>query len=1129
MDNIYRNMPANRNYTTNVIRPRIVSNGVMAIKKVLLLGSGGLKIGQAGEFDYSGTQAIKALKEEGINVVLMNPNIATVQTDLPADLPAEASAQAGALSKAGEKMADTVYFLPLTLQFATQIIKKERPDAILLGFGGQTALNLGLELDTHGVLSKYHVRVLGTPLATIRDTEDRELFVKRLREIGVKTARSQAVRNIADARRAAEKIGYPVMVRAGFALGGEGSGVVRTAAELSQKLRVIFRSSPQVLIEEDLCGWKEIEYEVVRDRADNCITVCNMENIDPMGVHTGESMVVAPSQTLNNEEYHRLRAIAIKTIRHLGIVGECNIQYALNPKNGDYRVIEVNARLSRSSALASKATGYPLAFVAAKLAIGHTLPNLKNSVTRVTTACFEPALDYIVLKIPRWDLGKFQNAIPHIGTEMKSVGEVMAIGRSFEEVLQKALRMCSIGAGGFTAHKNGNFKVPKYLKEIKKPTTRRIFAIAEALHARVGVKKIHALSKIDLWFLEKMWNIIKFERKLSRSRFGREMVLEAKRLGFSDAQIAIITKNTEEHIRAARLRYGVIPVIKQIDTLAGEFPAKTNYLYLTYNGTTSDITRGKNSMVVLGSGPYSIGSSVEFDWSCVQALKTLKANKFETIMINSNPETVSTDYDMSDRLYFEELSLERVLDIVEFEKPRGVVVSTGGQIPNGLALPLYRHKVRVLGTSPKNIDRAEDRHVFSKLLDRLQIDQPAWVELTTARAASSIGYPVLVRPSYVLSGSAMSVAYDEQSLTKFLKRAADVSSEHPVVISKFIENAREIEIDGVASRGKLVVYAISEHVENAGTHSGDATVVLPPQRTYLETIRRAKQITKAIIKELKITGPFNMQFLAKDNHLQVIECNVRASRSFPFVSKVTGYNFIDIAMRAMLAPLEKSRPKAAEAASPAGRSLTGRGLDVSGEYRTLELDYIAVKSPQFSYARIKGADPVSYVEMASTGEVACFGDSYSEALIKSMLSAGFRLPKKNILVSLGKEENKVKLLPAMHALHEMKFKLFATEHTADFLRENNIPCEKVYKISSKKEPSVGALLEDEHLDLIINIPTRTFGRESTDGFIIRRKAIDMNISLITNRQLAEGFIMALAELRGNGLKTKSWKEYRAEK
>lgn len=1054
-------------------------------KKVLLLGSGGLKIGQAGEFDYSGSQAIKAFKEEDIAVVLMNPNIATVQTD--------------------EKLADKVYFLPLTVEYAEEVIAREKPDAIALSFGGQTALNLGLALDERGTLKKYRVRVLGTPISTIRDTEDRDLFVQRLNEIGVKSAMSRAARTIPDALRAAAEIKFPVMVRAGFALGGEGSGIVKNARELSAKLEQVFRSVPQVLIEEYLGGWKEVEYEVVRDAADNCITVCNMENIDPMGVHTGESIVIAPSQTLSNEEYHRLREIALQTIRHLGIVGECNIQYALDPKTGDYRVIEVNARLSRSSALASKATGYPLAFVAAKLALGYTLTELKNSITKRTIACFEPALDYVVLKMPRWDLAKFENAAARIGTEMKSVGEVMAIGRSFEEVLQKALRMLSIGADGFTAHRNGNFKIPSYAKEIKDPTSRRIFAIAEALRGGMSVKKIHELSKIDPWFLEKMRHIIDIEKQLKRGKLARQLLLEAKRAGFSDRQIAVASKSREDDIRTLRIRNKVTPVVKQIDTLAGEFPAHTNYLYMTYHGTEHDIAPGSHQSAVLGSGPYAIGSSVEFDWSCVQALHTLKSRGFNTIMINYNPETVSTDYDMSDRLYFEELSLERILDIVEYEKPEGVVISTGGQIPNNLALPLAGKKVPILGTSPNNINRAEDRHIFSKMLDALKIDQPGWAELTTTGAAkktaAALGYPVLVRPSYVLSGAAMSVAYDEKALIRFLKRAAAVNSEHPVVISKFVENAREIEIDGVAQDGKLMLYAITEHVENAGTHSGDATVVLPPQRTYLETIRRAKQNAKAIIKELRITGPFNIQFLAKDNHLMVIEANVRASRSFPFVSKVTGHNFIDIAIKAML------------------------GEPVEGDYRTVELDTVAVKSPQFSYNRIKGADPIHYVEMASTGEVACFGDSYSEALIRSMLAAGFRLPKKNILISLGKEENKIKLLPALKKLSEMKFVLFATEHTADFLLKNKIKCRKVYKIHRKKKPNVSELLASGELDLIINIPARALARESEDGFVIRRAAVDLNIPLITNRQLAEAFIMAFAEMQDAPLTVKAWKEY----
>jgi carbamoyl-phosphate synthase large subunit len=1056
-------------------------------KKVLLLGSGGLKIGQAGEFDYSGSQAIKALKEEGIKVVLMNPNIATVQTD--------------------DMLADTVYFLPLTEQFATQVIKKERPDSILLSFGGQTALNLGLALEERGVLKKYDVDVLGTPVSVIRDTEDRELFIKRLNEIGVHTARSYATRSVKEALSSAEKIGFPVMMRSGFALGGEGSGVIRDAKELEARLSEAFSTTSQVLIEENLLGWKEVEYEVVRDISDNCITVCNMENIDPMGVHTGESMVVAPSQTLSNEEYHNLREVAIRTIRHLGIVGECNIQYALNPRTSEYRVIEVNARLSRSSALASKATGYPLAFVAAKLSLGYKLTDIKNSVTKQTSACFEPALDYLVLKMPRWDLAKFDNAARKIGTEMKSVGEVMAIGRSFEEVLQKALRMLNIGADGFTAQRSNNFKMPEYLKEIKEPTTQRIFAIAEALRANVSPEKIHDLSKIDMWFLEKMKNVTDCEKELKRGKLDAKKMWYAKKLGFSDAQIAVIKKKEESDIRTMRKRMKVVPVVKQIDTLAGEFPAQTNYLYLTYHGTQNDIARGKNQIAVLGSGPYCIGSSVEFDWSCVQALKTLQAEKFKTIMINSNPETVSTDYDMSDRLYFEELTLERILDIVDFENPKSVVVSTGGQIPNNLALKLHKSGVKILGTKPEDINRAEDRHVFSKLLDELGVDQPEWSELTTIesakKAAAKLGYPVLVRPSYVLSGSAMKVAFDEMSLTDFLKRAAALNSDHPVVISKFIENGREIEIDGVAQDGKLVIYAISEHVENAGTHSGDATVVLPPQRTYLETIRRAKDITKATVKALKITGPFNIQFIAKDNKIQVIECNVRASRSFPFVSKVTGYNFIDIATRAML------------------------GKNVHGNYRTVELDTVAVKSPQFSYSRIKGADPLGHVEMASTGEVACFGDSYSEALLKSMLAAGMRLPKKNILISLGGDENKIKLLPALEALRDMGFTMCATEHTTDFLNKHGIPCKKIYKIGEGKEPNVLSYIEHGKIDLMINIPTRPAARESADGFVIRRKAVDMNIPLITNRQLAEAFVMALVEQHGNGLKAKSWEEYRS--
>ncbi|MDD5356639.1 MAG: carbamoyl-phosphate synthase (glutamine-hydrolyzing) large subunit [Candidatus Pacebacteria bacterium] len=1042
------------------------------IKSILLLGSGGLKIGQAGEFDYSGSQAIKAFKEDGLRVVLMNPNIATVQTD--------------------EGFADKVYFLPLTLEYAEKIIADERPDAIALSFGGQTALNLGLELEESGILEKYKVIVLGTPTSAIRDTEDRALFTERLKEIDVHTARSFATSNTKEALEAGKKIGFPLMMRSGFALGGEGSGMIKNQKDLEIKTKEVFRSVSQVLIEEYLGGWKEVEYEVVRDVSDNCITVCNMENVDPMGIHTGESIVVAPSQTLSNREYHMLREVAIKTIRHLGIVGECNIQYALNPETSEYRVIEVNARLSRSSALASKATGYPLAFVAAKLILGYTLPELKNNVTKSTTACFEPALDYLVMKIPRWDLAKFENAATRIGTEMKSVGEVMAIGRSFEEVLQKGIRSLNIGADGFTAQHNGGFIIADVEGEIREPTTRRIFAIAQALRSGMSVARIHELSKIDKWFLEKMKNIILTEEKIQEARKLDDTLLkEAKQNGFSDLQIATLHKTTEERIRTIRKGRKILPVVKQIDTLAGEFPARTNYLYVTYHGTEDDVKPGKREIAVIGSGPYCIGSSVEFDWSCVQVLKTLRKEKRQTVMINCNPETVSTDYDESDRLYFEELTLERVLDIADFEKLEGIVVSTGGQIANNLALLLKNNGLKILGTSPDDIDRAEDRHTFSKLLDLHEVDQPQWIEATNRekalRYASEFGYPVLVRPSYVLSGSAMSVAYDEQSLIQCLAKAADISSDHPVVISKFIENAREIEIDGVAQNGKLVIYAITEHVENAGTHSGDATIVLPPQRTFLETVRRAKKITKAVIAELEITGPFNIQFLAKDNRIQVIECNVRASRSFPFVSKATGYNFIEIATRAML------------------------GKDVRGEYKTLDLDHVVVKSPQFSYGRIKGADPIGYVEMGSTGEVACFGDSFGEALISSMQASGMRLPKKNVLISLGKEENKIKLLSALHLLAQLGLTLYATEHTADFLNEQNIKCEKVFKIHTGSTPNVLSLIEGGNLDLIINIPARALSREREDGFIIRRKAIDHNIPLITNRQLAEAFIVALAE------------------
>lgn len=1061
-------------------------------KKVLLLGSGGLKIGQAGEFDYSGTQAVKALKEEGIRVVLMNPNIATVQTD--------------------RALADRVYFLPLTAHFATEVIKKERPDGILLSFGGQTALNLGLQLENEGVLKKYRVRVLGTPTNAIRDTEDRARFSKRLKEIGVTTARSRAVKTVAAARGAARALGYPVMVRSAYALGGEGSGKVDSEAALIERLETVLKTVPQVLIEEYLHGWKEIEYEVVRDANDNCITVCNMENIDPMGIHTGESMVVAPSQTLNNEEYHRLRSIAIKTIRHLGIVGECNIQYALNPKNGDYRVIEVNARLSRSSALASKATGYPLAFVAAKLALGYSLTEIKNSVTGITSACFEPSLDYLVLKMPRWDLAKFHGAPPVISSEMKSVGEVMAIGRTFEEVLQKAIRMVAIGANGFTAQRNGDFSIPRYRAVLKQPTTERVFALAEALRRGMSVAAIHRATGITPWFLEKMKNIIDLEHQIAKSKsLSASDLRTAKKMGFSDVQLSVITGIREKAIRARRKRLGITPYVKQIDTLAGEFPAKTNYLYLTYHGTEHDIEKGKNSVVVLGSGPYCIGSSVEFDWCSVQAVKALQRKKKETIIINYNPETVSTDYDMSDRLYFEELSLERVLDITDFEKPEGVVVSTGGQIPNNLAMPLKENNVPILGTNPSNINRAESRHIFSALLDKLGIEQPQWAELKSIegakKEAEKMGYPVLVRPSYVLSGAAMNIALHEGELEKFLNRAAVVSDEHPVVISKFIENAREIEIDGVAAHGDLNIYAITEHVENAGTHSGDATIVLPPQHTYLETVRRAKNVTKAIVKELDITGPFNIQFLARSNSLQVIELNVRASRSFPFVSKTTGHNFIDIATRLML------------------------GEKIKRTYQTVDLGYVAVKSPQFSYSRIKEVDPLGYVEMASTGEVACFGDTYDEALIKSMLAVGFRFPKKGIFVSIGGDAKKQKLLPELHVLAGTGLPMYATDGTAAFLKKHGIESKAVHKMRSGRHPDVNDLFSKHAIDLIINIPTRAYSRsggvtkQRKDGYMIRRRAVDLGIPLITNLQLAESFVKGLHAVSKKPMQTKHWSEY----
>lgn len=1060
---------------------------ILKPKKVLILGSGGLRIGQAGEFDYSGSQAIKALQEEGIKTVLFNPNIATVQTN--------------------EDMADRVYFLPITKDFVEEVIEKEKPDGLLLSFGGQTALNVGLELEDAGVLKKHDVAVLGTPTESIRDTEDRQRFSDRLKEIDVDIAHSIAVTTVEAGIQAAAEIGYPVMMRSAYSLGGKGSGRVGNEKELVARLKETFASVPQVLLEEYLGGWKEIEYEVVRDKYDNCVTVCNMENFDPMGIHTGESIVIAPSQTLTNEEYHKLRTIAMKTVRHLGIIGECNIQYTLNPKNGDYRVIEINARLSRSSALASKATGYPLAWVAAKLALGYNLTDVKNRVTGVTQACFEPALDYVAVKMPRWDLQKFKAASRRIGTEMKSVGEVMALGRTFEEAIQKAVRMLNIGADGVVSKK---MHVEDAMDEIGKPTDRRLFAVTQALQAGSSVDDIHNTSKIDKWFLHRLRRIVEKEAELRAAKsVDAHMMREVKQLGFSDAYIAQCRDTTEAKVRAQREKQGVKPVIKQIDTLAGEFPAKTNYLYLTYHGTENDIERSKNTLTVLGGGPYRIGSSVEFDWCCVQAVKSAKEKGYETVMINCNPETVSTDFDVCDRLYFEELTFERVLDIAEFEKTKGVVVSMGGQIPNNLALPLHEKGIKIVGTSPEDIDRAEDRNKFSSLLDKIGVEQPEWRELTTkAQAeqfADKVGFPVLIRPSYVLSGAAMNIAFDEKALQQYLDDAADVSKDHPVVISKFVDGAKEIEIDGVAQNGELVIYAFSEHVENAGVHSGDATVVLPPQKSYLETIRRIKHITRKVVREMGITGPFNIQFLAKGNNLKVIELNLRASRSFPFVSKATRYNFADIAMRAML------------------------GEDIRAEYNTLDLDYVTVKAPQFSYSRIKGADPVLYVEMGSTGEVASMGRNYHEAFLKALMAAEMRLPQKNILVSIGRDENKARLGRQIAKLHEMGYNLYGTEHTVAFMKkEYGVPMTHLYKMSENTSPNISEYLEERKIDFIINIPRKRDHKNVSDGFRIRRMAVDHNVSMIANIKVAETFIDALYDMKVNGMKLEplAWDEYK---
>jgi len=1057
-------------------------------KKVLILGSGALKIGEAGEFDYSGSQAIKALKEEGIEVILINPNIATNQTS--------------------KGLADTIYFLPVTPEFVERVIEKEKPDGLLLSFGGQTALNCGVALKNSGVLKKYNVEVYGTPVEAIEKTEDREVFNNILKSIDVAVPRSFACTNIKQAVKAAEKIGYPVLVRAAFALGGKGSGFCHNEDELKKMLETSFAYSPQVLVDENLKGWKEVEYEVVRDAYDNCITVCNMENFDPLGIHTGESIVVAPSQTLTNAEYHKLREVALKVIRHLGIIGECNIQYALDPVSEEYRVIEVNARLSRSSALASKATGYPLAYVAAKLALGYSLPELRNAITGVTTACFEPSLDYLALKMPRWDLDKFRKVSHEITSEMKSVGEIMALGRSFEEVVQKGLRMLQIGMIGLTENERLGLDTDNLKKAIAEPTPKRIFAVAEALHQGWSIEKIQELSGIDPWFLGKLKNIVDMSDRLRTDELDEELMRSAKRYGFSDKQIGLATKQDEMDVRATRKKMKVTPFVKQIDTMAAEYPAQTNYLYMTYHGSSHDVNfEGEKSAMVLGSGAYCIGSSVEFDWCCVNAAKRLEKEGYKTIMINYNPETVSTDYDTCDKLYFDELSLERVLDIYDLENPEGVVVSTGGQIPNTLVMKLDKANVRIFGTDPKSIDRAEDRHKFSSMLDELGVDQPRWKDFADPKEAfafaNEVGYPVLVRPSYVLSGAAMAVAHNEEKLRAYLDKAARISTEAPVVISKFEIGNKEIEVDAVAQNGELIIYAISEHIEHAGVHSGDATIVLPAQKLYLETVRRIKDITKKIVKELNISGPFNIQFLAKKNQIKVIECNLRSSRSFPFASKVTGYNFIEIATEAMLGKAEKKA------------------------YKTLDLDHVGVKAPQFSFSRLKGADPVLSVEMASTGEVACFGHDVYEAFLKSMISTGFKTPqKKSVLLSIGKIEDKADFLEAGQELLDMGYKIYATPGTAELFNENGIKATAVDKRAGNgEETEYDEVIRKKKVDWVINIPRNYSHEEETIGYHIRRLTIDNNIPLTTNIQVAKMLVDTLKRYSNEDLQIEPWSTY----
>ena len=1073
------------------------------IQKVLLLGSGALKIGEAGEFDYSGSQALKAMREEGIHTVLVNPNIATVQTS--------------------EGIADEIYFLPVTPFFIEKVIEKERPQGILLAFGGQTALNCGVALHQSGVLEKYNVAVLGTPVEAIMNTEDRDLFARKLDEISVKTIQSHAVETTEDARRAAQELGYPVIIRAAYALGGLGSGFCDNETELDELCSKAFAFSPQVLVEKSLKGWKEVEYEVVRDCYDNCITVCNMENFDPLGIHTGESIVVAPSQTLTNNEYHKLREIAIRIVRHIGIVGECNVQYALDPESEDYRVIEVNARLSRSSALASKATGYPLAFVAAKLGLGYGLFELKNSVTRTTPAFFEPALDYVVCKIPRWDLGKFHGVSRELGSSMKSVGEVMAIGRTFEEAMQKGLRMIGQGMHGFVGNNTKEIPADELDKALKAPTDTRVFAISQALHAGYTIEQIHALTKIDCWFLDKLQSIVRTSQHLGEvaaiDKLPYELLLRAKRQGFSDFQIARFILSAQGvkvgdkealAVRSQRKQLGIVPVVKQIDTLAAEYPAETNYLYLTYSGTHNDISYEGDgrSVVVLGSGAYRIGSSVEFDWCGVNALHTIREQGYRSVMINYNPETVSTDYDITDRLYFDELTFERVLDILELETPRGVILSTGGQIPNNLALKLHSQRIPILGTQAEDIDNAEDRHKFSAMLDELGIDQPRWQELTSLsdidQFIAEVGFPVLVRPSYVLSGAAMNVCSNQEELYRFLELAADVSKEHPVVVSQFIEHAKEVEIDAVAQRGEIVAYAISEHIEFAGVHSGDATIQFPGQKLYVETVRRIKRISRQIAEALHISGPFNIQFLAKGNEIKVIECNLRASRSFPFVSKVLKINFIELATRIMLGQRVEKPNKSA-----------------------FDLDYVGIKASQFSFARLQKADPVLGVDMMSTGEVGCLGDDTNEAVLKSMLSVGYRIPERSVLLSTGGYKQKVDMLDAAQLLHSKGYTLYATQGTHDMLAENGIPSTLVFWPTDEgKHPQALDLLHERKIDMVVNINKNLTAGELTNGYRLRRAAIDLNIPLLTNARLASAFITAFCTLPIEELQIKSWAEYK---